>query len=56
MYDRVNPALLKDPRYEYQGEVRALWRPHRLPIEPKLIMCPSLARFCSVIGENDILA
>ena len=42
----IHPALLKDPQYSYQKEVRALWESHRLLIEPKIIECPDVRQYC----------
>lgn len=41
-----HPAILKDPRYSYQCEVRAVWEPQYGPIAPVVLICPSAAEFC----------
>ena len=46
--ERVHPALLKDQTYEYQAEIRMLWKPltDKL-VEPAFVNVPGLMRFCS---------
>lgn len=46
-----HPALIKDPKYDYQKEMRVMWEPTDLSkkIEPVEITCPELARSCSLI-------
>ena len=43
----VHPALLKEPAYAYQKEVRALWRPIGGPPRPRFIECRKAAKWCS---------
>jgi hypothetical protein len=55
----VHPALLKDPQYSSQQEVRALWRPKKPPIAPKIIECPDVTQYCRPFDLNvdkDIVA
>lgn len=49
---RSHPALLKDPRYAYQKEVRAIWMPLESKIEPLIIECRPASKFCFIIGEK----
>ncbi|MFC2022903.1 hypothetical protein ACFLTL_01930 [Chloroflexota bacterium] len=48
IYNQYHPALIKDPKYIYQREVRAIWRPRSAPIQPKIIVCPEICRYCSM--------
>jgi hypothetical protein len=47
----VHPALIKDPRFEYQAEFRALWTPVDQPIEPIIIEATRAARYLEVIAR-----
>ncbi len=42
----VPRALLKEPEYAYQAEIRALWKPRLRPIAPLLIDAPAARAFC----------
>jgi hypothetical protein len=43
-----NPALLKTPDYEYQNEVRAIWKPTMEgAIKPVTLTCKGLSGYCS---------
>ena len=49
-YDRddgMHPALIKDPAYAYQKEVRALWRPRSSRPVPKVVESQKAAKWCS---------
>ncbi len=43
---QVHDCFLKPPKYEHQHEVRAIWCPTQLPIEPKKFECLAGAQFC----------
>lgn len=43
----VHPALIKEPAYAYQKEVRALWRPIKTSLAPQIIDCRKLIAWCS---------
>jgi hypothetical protein len=42
----IHPALLKDPSYSPQAEVRAVWRPKTRVPKPLIIVCRKAARHC----------
>ncbi|HTN94670.1 MAG TPA: hypothetical protein VMJ33_08825, partial [Gallionella sp.] len=44
----THPAIIKDPSYKPQKEVRALWKPIKKNIEPIIIECRDAARYCSL--------
>jgi hypothetical protein len=48
-YNKIPPALIKDPKYSDQNEVRAIWSPIRAPIKPKIIICPEIIQYCSLV-------
>lgn len=43
----IHPAILKDPQYEKQVEVRCMWEPQKSKVEAKIIRCPKAAKYCS---------
>jgi hypothetical protein len=43
----IHPALLKDPAYSYQNEVRALWRPLKNAPRAQVIESRKAAKWCS---------
>jgi hypothetical protein len=47
--DGIHPAIIKDPTYQSQKEVRALWRPiKKAGITPTVIECRDAAKFCTM--------
>lgn len=47
--DRIHPAITKDPTYQNQKEVRALWKPvKKTGIAPLIIECRNAAKYCSM--------
>lgn len=45
----ITPALIKEPRYAYQKEVRAIWAPRNLDrIEFLDLRCPEIRHLCDV--------
>ncbi len=50
---QVHPALIKDGNYSYQKEVRAIWEPMSVGIEPIIIQCPQAVKYCEL--SNDML-
>lgn len=49
-----HPALMKDPSYEYQQEVRVIWEPRKTPIEPIILNCKAASRFCSLLSGEEL--
>lgn len=47
----IHPALIKDPKYASQREVRGLWTPHKIPIKPVVIQNRRIAGYCSAQFE-----
>lgn len=47
--NRPHPAVLKDPRYSYQKEIRAIWTPSTSEIEPFNIQCYQAREYCHII-------
>jgi len=43
--DTDHPALLKEPRYSYQKEVRGIWEPRHRPVRPLILHVPQLTPF-----------
>lgn len=43
---QVHPALLKDPQYSYQSEVRAIWNPKKEPRGSLFVKVPKAIRYC----------
>ncbi len=48
-FDHPGP-FVKPPRYSYQREVRLLWTPAAIPIEPFIVDVPAIRALCEVIG------
>jgi hypothetical protein len=46
----VHPALIKDPKYEYQNEARAIWLPRSLPIKHLDLVCLAAVESCSLFS------
>jgi len=46
----VNPALIKDLRYAYQKEVRALWKPKIKSIQPLFVDVPDAVKYCRTVA------
>ncbi|WP_198358656.1 hypothetical protein [Noviherbaspirillum autotrophicum] len=44
----IPPAIIKDPTYKNQQEVRGLWKPLKANPSPMIINCPDAARYCSM--------
>lgn len=42
----IHPAIIKDPIYKDQKEVRALWKPFKANISPLVIDCRDAAKYC----------
>lgn len=42
----IHPALIKDPSYKEQKEVRAVWKPFHEVIGPLIIDCPYVIKHC----------
>jgi hypothetical protein len=54
---KVSVQLLKDPRYAYQNEVRAIWEPRRrespsTTLTALNVLSPEAARFCSSVDTS----
>lgn len=48
-----HPATIKDPRYQYQAEVRGIWEPlFKNSIDPKILIVPEIRRFCRMHYEK----
>ena len=47
-----HPALVKDPKYENQKEVRFLWEPKNKKPRPERMTCRKIARHCSTIKNS----
>jgi hypothetical protein len=48
--ERVHPAILKNPIYAYQAEIRMIWNPSTdKPLKPIFVDVPELKRFCSYL-------
>lgn len=47
----VHPARLKDPGYEGQDEVRAIWRPRKELVSPLMLTVPKAIHYCRVHHE-----
>ena len=45
----VHPALIKEPRYSNQKELRAIWKPTTDDVHPVVLECPKLAHWCSIV-------
>lgn len=45
----IPPALIKDPSFAYQQEVRAIWIPAQQPVEPFFIECPQAVTSCRIL-------
>lgn len=48
----TNPALIKEPQFSYQDEVRALWRPDKADIEPLFVTSKAAAECCELYTET----
>jgi len=46
--NRPHPGFVKDPSYQYQKELRAVWVPRSLPIQPTFVRIPALRAACSL--------
>lgn len=46
----LNPALIKEPKFSYQKEVRILWQPPTYPISPTFVVSPEATRFCKIFS------
>lgn len=49
--DSIPPEALKEPRYEVQQEMRAVFVPRKLPIKPVIVDVPLSARYCAITGS-----
>jgi len=48
----VHPALIKDPKYQDQKEVRILWWPVEENINPVTVKCDAAARCCKLVNNS----
>lgn len=46
---QAHPAVIKDTRYSYQREVRAIWEPKNPSIQPIILKCPQAIEYCELI-------
>ena len=46
----IHPALIKEPRYTNQKEVRAIWKPRTKNVGPVVLKCGKLTRWCSIMA------
>lgn len=44
----IHPAIIKDPTYRDQKEVRALWQPLKANAQPFIIQCRDAAKYCTL--------
>jgi hypothetical protein len=47
----IEPSLIKEERYEYQKEIRAIWEARSETIEPIIIKAKKARFYCEVIRE-----
>ena len=52
--NHLHPALIKDPTYKYQKEVRAIWESPKLPLKPLIINCKVAKKFCSLLTDSKL--
>lgn len=45
----VHPALIKEPHYSNQKELRAIWKPKKDDVLPVVLECPKLSQWCSIV-------
>lgn len=45
---QAHPAFIKDIRYAYQREVRAIWEPTEAIIRPIILRCPQATKHCEL--------
>ncbi len=50
----IHPALIKDPEYAYQKELRVIWSPANQPIEPLIVECAPASHFCRFVSDNEL--
>ncbi|HYR05890.1 MAG TPA: hypothetical protein VEP71_04335 [Gallionella sp.] len=51
-YDKdhgIHPAIIKDPSYKDQKEIRTLWKPFKTNISPLVIDCRDAAKYCRML-------
>lgn len=46
-----HPALIKENKYYYQREIRAIWEPIDTGIQPMILTCPDIAEYCEPFNE-----
>lgn len=46
--NNTHPALIKEPSYAGQTEVRTIWDPIKRPIKPKIIKCKKAIKYCKL--------
>ena len=46
------PGMLKDPKFAYQREYRAVFFPKNLPIKDEILTLPELTQYCELIPET----
>ena len=47
----IHPAIIKDPVYEHQEEVSAIWESKGGGFEPFIIQCRRVAQYCSIAEQ-----
>jgi hypothetical protein len=48
--DGVPPVAIKEPKHRHQSELRAVFTPMRLPIEPIVICAPAVMAHCRILS------
>ncbi len=43
-----HPAVIKEPEYEYQKEVRSIWVPKKAAIQPIFVQSRDLTKYCHI--------
>ena len=46
---QAHPAVIKDTRYSYQREVRAIWEPRDSAGRPIILKCPQAIEYCELL-------
>lgn len=47
--DNIHPALIKDPTYAQQREVRAIWRSNKTTLEPIILKIEGIGQYCRIV-------
>ena len=53
--DEVHPTFIKAPCYEHQKEVRTVWIPRESKIEPIILRCRPVRKFCSLLCSPPVV-